>query len=248
MSVVLVTGASGLLGSRLLERLSAEHRVVAMSRGAVAGPAHAWVRGSFASPEDLRALDAYRIDTCVHLGAEVGGCSEEAGLSVNVLGTARLLRRLVDRGCRHAVLASSIGAVGCLTEGFLPRALPIDDDHPCDAVDAYGLSKALMEDVAFYFARTCPELEVAIFRIGAVLTEPPKPDEETSLAASRLPFRDGGSVAAADVVQALALAVARRLGPGARRFNLVAPTTASLYATERLAQAYGFRPAPPPTA
>nr|WP_240760313.1 NAD(P)-dependent oxidoreductase [Phytoactinopolyspora endophytica] len=280
MGAVLVTGATGFIGSRLIRRLSVAHDVIALSRGEAA-EIGSYVRGSFTSHSALQALNGYRIDSVVHLASEIGGCSEEAGLSVNVLGTRTLLRYLFDRGCRHFVLASSIAAVGCLSERFLPRELPIGDDHVCDAIDPYGLSKALMEELAFYFCRQSPDLEIAIFRIGSVLSEDfarvddTSQTDETLLDATPLPFCAGGAVASQDVVEALALAVDCHLGAGARRMNLVAPTartllptlealnyslgqrasmldtayyradgheTASLYAIDRLSDAYGFRP------
>src|SRR5664279_5686669 len=104
MSNVLVTGASGFLGSRLVARLATNHRVVALSRSPVEG-ASIDVNGSFTSATDLGTLDAYPIDTVVHLAATTGGSSEEDALDINVSGTRRLLRYCVDRGITRFVLA-----------------------------------------------------------------------------------------------------------------------------------------------
>jgi len=221
MSNVLVTGASGFLGLRLVARLSDTCRVIALSRSPVDGAAVA-VDGSFTSATDLARLDAEPIDTVVHLAATTGGSSEEEALDVNVSGTRRLLRYCVDRGITRFVLASSIAAVGCLSSDFLPRELPIPDDHPCDAVDAYGLSKALMEDVVFYFARQRPDLDLTIFRIGAV-----QPDDADTVEASWLesvtaPFVSLGGIVSTDVIEALARAATHGAGRGVHRMNLVA--------------------------
>ncbi len=258
MSKVLITGASGFVGSRLLARLAGDHDVVVLSRrprtvdivaererGAGDGPAYATVRADFSSREELQALDEHEIDVVVHLASEIGECSEQAGLAVNVLGTRTLMRYLIDRGCKRFVVASSIAAVGSSSEDFVPRALPIPDDHPCDAVDPYGLSKGLMEDVAFYFARQNEELEVTLFRLGAVLggelTEESTPD----LADSELPYIiAGGMVDAGDTVEAFARAVERPAGPGARRVNLVdGSSMTSAPVPEALARALGERAA-----
>lgn len=224
MSVVLVTGGTGFLGSRLIPKLALEHEVIALSRRKVAG-VQAAIRGSFTSREDLRVLDQYKIESVVHLAAELLGASEEACFSTNVVGTGTLLRYMVDHGCRHFILASSIAAIGCMSEGFLPGKLPIPDDHPSHAVDPYGLSKALMEEVALYFGRQDPGIEITLFRIGGVLDEDLTPSDNALLVEARLPFLAGGLVAVSDVVDAFALSVRRRLGPGVRRINLVGPVS-----------------------
>lgn len=116
MAAILVTGASGFVGSRLIRRLSEQHKVIALARRAPSGdalPGVSGVQGDFSSVDDLARLDGYPIDAVVHLAAETGGTTEEAGLAVNVVGTRRLLRYLVDRGVRRFVVASSIAATGC---------------------------------------------------------------------------------------------------------------------------------------
>jgi UDP-glucose 4-epimerase len=222
VSVVLVTGASGYLGSRLLRRLDdTGYDALGLSRASVADDL-ASIRGDFTSSEGLRALDDVELDAVVHLASEIGGCSEEAGLAVNVLGTRALMRYALDRGCRRFILASSIAAVGSLSESFLPRELPIGDDHPCDAIDAYGLSKGLMEHVAFYFGRQVHDAEITIFRLGAVLREDFRPDGGKLMTETHLPFViGGGAISVFDALEAFATAYERRLGPGVRRMNLV---------------------------
>jgi len=220
MGVVLVTGANGFIGSRLVPRLGQGHDVVALARrGFVDGCTT--LLGSFGASDDLRALDDYEIDTVVHLAAEIEG-SDDVCLSTNVQGTHTLLTYLIERGCSHFVIASSIAATGCQSEQFIPRELPIGDDHPCDAEDGYGLSKALMEDVAFWFQRRSPELEIALFRIGLVLPEDFRPDSDGWLSTTTHPFVvGGGMIAIPDVIDALIRAVDERQGAGVRRFNLV---------------------------
>lgn len=221
MSNVLVTGASGFLGSLLVARLADTHRVIALSRSTVEHAAAA-VEGTFTSSADLARLDEHPIDTVVHLAATTGGSSEQDALDINVSGTRRFLRYCVDRGITRFVLASSIAAVGCLSNGFVPRTLPIPDDHPCDAADAYGLSKALMENVAFYFARQRPDLDITMFRIGSVQPDTTGAVDEIWLDSVKAPFVSLGAIVASDVVEALARAAERRVGPGVHRMNLVA--------------------------
>ena len=127
-----------------------------------------FVRGEFHSFEDLRQLDGFAIECVVHLAAATGGSTEEDALNTNVVGSRRLLRYALDRGCRKFVMASSIAAVGCLDANFVPLAVPIPDDHPCLATDAYGLSKALMEEITRYFQRVVPDSDFINLRLSVV--------------------------------------------------------------------------------
>ncbi len=226
MSTVLVTGASGFVAGQLIPGLARDHEVIAISRRPVEG-AHHSVAGEFGSFEDLRRLDGHRIDAVIHLAAEVGGTTEEAGLAVNVLGTRRMLRYLADRGCRRFVMASSIAAVGCLHPEFVPQSLPLADRHPCLAHDAYGLSKAMAEDVADYFARLVPDAMFVNLRFGLAAERVQRQRGHVprlSLAAPpAMPYLYFGYVAVADMVGGLRAALDAPARPGSRAYNLVAP-------------------------
>ena len=60
MAAVLITGANGLLGSRLVARLAAEHCVIAQGRGPARGPAASaeYHDVDLMNPGALRALIA----------------------------------------------------------------------------------------------------------------------------------------------------------------------------------------------
>lgn len=226
MTTVLVTGSSGFIGARLVRSLAADVNVIAMSRQPHAGAPWRTVVGAFHDVEDLAKLDL-QVDVAVHLAAETGGCTEDLGLSVNVLGTQRFLRRLLDLGCRRFVLASSIAAVGCLDPGFVPVYLPMREDHPCLATDAYGASKWLMERTVEYLSRTVPDAEFISFRIGVVVEHYGASMVEPS-AALDSPFVQLACIGVQDVVTAFATAVKATTRPGARVYNLVAPCSNSI--------------------
>jgi UDP-glucose 4-epimerase len=216
----LITGASGFIGNALARQLSAERPVICLSRRNLKSDL-AFVRGEFHSFEDLRQLDGFVLECVVHLAAVTGGCSEEDGLAINVSGTRRLLRYALDRGCRKFVMASSIAAVGCLTEGFLPLQLPMPDEHPCLAQDAYGLSKALMEDLTRYFNRVIPDSDFINLRLGGVDNPATPPTVYSAANPPNLPFVNLGHVPLAGVLQAFELAVKAPPQPGVRVFNVV---------------------------
>ncbi len=167
MGHVLITGASGLIGSALAKRLALRRDVLCMSRRPVQVEAPC-VRGDFARFEDLRQLDGYSIEAVVHLAAVTGGCSEADAMAVNVEGTRCLMRYLIDRGCRRFVLASSIAVVGMQAEDFKPVQVPIPDEHPCLDRHGYGLSKYLMEELSRYYARQNPAIDVINLRLCSV--------------------------------------------------------------------------------
>ncbi len=219
MSLTLVTGAGGYVGAALLTELAQDGvPVVGLSRQREPGPDV--VRGDFTNPEDLRALDDLEIGRVCHLAAVTGGCSEEDGLRVNVLGTRRLMRYLIDRGCRKFVLASSIAAVGLADSDFTPQAVPIPDEHPCLARDAYGLSKYLMEEMSRYFGRAHEDLEITALRLCSIFPSPELPPK-ASLAdrPGTYALASITKMALADAVAAFRRALLTDLGPGFRIFN-----------------------------
>lgn len=224
---ILITGATGFIGRALALRLAGSRQVVCLSRGGraaerdVAGCVQ--VRGSFDRFEDLRQLDAYRIDTVVHLAAVTGGCSEEDGMSVNVLGTRRLFRYLLDRGTVRFISASSIAAPGCLGSGFLPERLPIPDEHPCLATEAYGLSKAMAEQLTHYFYRLRPDTRFVNLRFGAVVDEDWAPQPVDASAKLTIPFVSLSHVYVSDIVAGIVRTIEAELPPGVHTWNLVGP-------------------------
>ncbi|MFA9480338.1 NAD-dependent epimerase/dehydratase family protein [Phycisphaerales bacterium AB-hyl4] len=174
MPYTLITGATGLIGRALCTSLDQDTPPLAISRGQL-DLNTASVQGDFARFEDLRQLDRYEIEAVVHLGAVTGGCSERDGFAVNVEGTRCLMRYLIDRGCRRFVLASSIAVVGLQSAEFRPRRFPIPDEHPCFDRHGYGLSKYLMEELARYYHRQNPLLDITNLRLAAIHSDDAPP-------------------------------------------------------------------------
>lgn len=171
MSRILITGASGFIGSALARTLSLSHvqEPICLSRQPTDQLGTISVRGDFSVPDELQKLDRFgKIDILIHLAAVTGGGTEEECLRVNVLGTHHLLRYLMDRGCRKFVLASSIAAVGMQSVDFRPLQLPMPDEHPCLDRDGYGFSKYMMEEVTRYLARQNSELDFINLRLASI--------------------------------------------------------------------------------
>ena len=96
MSTILVTGASGFVGSALSATLGADHEVVGLSRSPVDHPDVRYVAGDFGSFEALRQLDKWDFDSVIHLGAVLGGAPERDCMLVNGEGSRCLMRYLID--------------------------------------------------------------------------------------------------------------------------------------------------------
>ncbi len=216
MSTILVTGASGLIGSQLVTELKNRHQVLALSRRQPPGEGFTYVRGDFACWEDLAQLDPYKIDGVVHLAAVTGGCLEREGILVNVEGSRVLLQYLASRGCQKMVLASSIAAIGFQRVDFIPDHLPITEEHGCRDRNGYGLSKYLMEEVTRYLSRQKPELDILNIRLSSAGT-----NEQPGGMIDRGPWSLGGPtyMVVEDAVTLFALAVESPRRPGLRIVN-----------------------------
>jgi nucleoside-diphosphate-sugar epimerase len=148
---VLVTGATGFVGSAVVERLAADARVTvrAASRGAAvrqAGAEQVTV-GNLEPDADWSAAVA-GIDVVVHAAARVHIMRDSAVdplhefRRVNVAGTLALARQAAAAGATRFVFISSIKVNGEATR----RGEPYRADDPPNPADPYGLSKHEAEE------------------------------------------------------------------------------------------------------
>lgn len=158
---VLVTGATGLVGSALVQRLGTEPRwqvrACRHERPETPAPRVEWVTAPDLGPDaDWRAvLDG--VDVVVHLAARVHVTASSAGefQRVNVQGTRQLARQAGESGVRRFVFLSSVKVHG--DSGH------IREDSEFAPADDYAVSKRDGEDVVRDIARTTG-LEVVIIR------------------------------------------------------------------------------------
>jgi len=143
---VLVTGATGFLGSAVVERLASEgYRVRATGRRSQPPP--------HAGP-DYRLFDLTQPDARNSLVADVHAVIHCAGLTpglnagadadfrrVNVDATAGLVEAAARAGVRHFVHVSSVSVYG-------PGAGERDESAPCGPIGAYAESKRESEEAA----------------------------------------------------------------------------------------------------
>ena len=171
---VLVTGATGLLGSWLvpaLHRRGADVTVLvrdALPRSLLV--ADGWldkvnvVRGSLSDDSLLRRTFAeYGIQTVFHLGAQtlvgVAKVDPLGTLEANVRGTWLLLEAARQAKVPQVIVASSDKAYGDSTQ------LPYREDHPLQGRFPYDCSKSCADLISTMYAQTYG-LGVAIARCG----------------------------------------------------------------------------------
>jgi len=142
---ILVTGASGLIGSHLCRKLAEEGRYVV---GLVHRARNPILRGKvWLSSCDIRDYDAvdsildhYRPDTVFHFAAHLPSTANPDFIKVNVIGTSNLLDVCYRKGVKNFVYASSMSVYSTS-----PLEFPVDEEHPTRPDDTYGKTKLIGE-------------------------------------------------------------------------------------------------------
>ena len=150
---VIVTGAAGHLGSRLVARLlESGLRVTGLDRAP----------GDFAAPN--YAFQSLDLSDFAALKNALGGAdlivhcaslhpwkpySDAQYFEANVVGTWNLYRAASELGIARAVMTSSIAAIGYAAP---PAAWPVREEAMFDLSDLYSLTKHAQEDIARMFA------------------------------------------------------------------------------------------------
>ena len=162
---ILLTGAAGIVGSAVRPLLAERYRTLVSTD---IRPVDQLAENERFVQGDLRdALFADRImqdvDGVVHLGGLVGpNFTYEQVMDVNVDGAHHLLRAAAEHDVKQFIYASSHHAVG-----FFPRDAAIESRTPHRPDSFYGISKAIGETIATYYADK-HGLNVLTVRIGYV--------------------------------------------------------------------------------
>lgn len=150
---VAVTGAAGLLGKQVLEALSkAGYACLGIDLPGRGARREADLCDPAAARAALEGAEAI-----VHAAAipRPGAVAPDQLLQINVGATWSVLAAAEALGIRRVVHASSFSVYGL---PFAPapvvlRYLPLDEDHPVQPQEAYGLSKWLSEEVVDAWVR-----------------------------------------------------------------------------------------------
>ena len=166
--LVVITGASGSIGSQLVERLRRTYRVVGLDRTPAEGRFESieFDLTDDASVElalrKLRERHGDRIASVVHLAAYFDFSGEESPLyeAVNVEGTRRLLRHLRDFEVGQFVYSGTM-----LVHQPAPPGGLIDEETPLAPAWPYPWSKARTEEV---IREGAGEIPVLILRLAGL--------------------------------------------------------------------------------
>lgn len=142
---ILITGASGLIGSALLDRLREEnHSVICQSRFTHEGePNVKWIKHDLIK-DSWDCLSLPEIDVVYHLAGQTSTYSAKQDpiedLSVNVLGLLNLLEYF-----RKQSRIPFVVLAGTATEVGLANQLPINEQLPDQPITFYDISKLTAE-------------------------------------------------------------------------------------------------------
>lgn len=173
---ILVTGGAGFIGSHaVVELIAAGHEVLVVDNlcnskasileriERIAGrrPEYAWldIRDGAAL---RRIFSTHRFDAVIHFaGLKAVGESVAQPLRYydnNVSGSVTLLECMREAGVKTIVFSSSATVYG------EPASVPIREDFPLVAVNPYGRTKLMIEEILRDLAGTDPDWHVALLR------------------------------------------------------------------------------------
>jgi len=160
---ILVTGASGFIGSHLVELcLSREYEVVAFVRYDSRG-IYPWLDNARRNKQfnlvrgDIRDFDSVKAaigncDSILHLAALVGiPYSYESPLAyirTNIEGTYNILQLALERSIANILVTSTSETYGTA------QYVPIDENHPAVGQSPYAASKVAADQISLSFHRS----------------------------------------------------------------------------------------------
>ena len=173
--MIVVTGAAGRLGRRVVQLLADQGReVLATDQLAADDLPMEFVRCDLVDAEAVENIlkDA---EAVIHMGAIPGPMSEDPRVIFdnNVASTFNVMMSAAESGLRRVVFSSSAFGMGWADDGsaFVPLYLPLDEEHPMMPFEPYGLSKQVGEDIGRMTARNSDTTVVSLRFTNVALPE-----------------------------------------------------------------------------
>lgn len=176
-NTILITGATGYLGSALCVDLCCDHNIIGLSlrtpskRLVAAAPSVQWEKGDVVEPGCLSCIfkasasQGKPIDYVIHFAAytDYGEKWHDEYSNTNVLGTRNIIDIACEAGVKRLLFAGSIAALQPLHPG---EALTEKSSVYGDI--AYSRSKAMGEQLLF---NNSDRMRIVILRLGGVFTD-----------------------------------------------------------------------------
>lgn len=210
LTVILVTGSAGRLGGRVVSLLLEKgYEVIGTDLRLHPDSPCPFFEGNMCDRE-LAAKLVSQAEAVIHLGAIPGphGDDPEVIYENNVFSTYNLLTLAAEQGLRRVVFSSSAFAVGWADDprAFVPKYLPLDEDHPLMPFEPYGLSKKVGESIGEMVASSSSTSVVSLRFTNVVAPERqaefpwPAPTPENPVTLVMWAYADPAVVAEAHVL------------------------------------------------
>lgn len=171
---VLVTGASGQIGSYLLENFANKHDTVGVDLKPfpIEDLRDLVVQGDLRDYEFVRKV-VKDVDAVIHLAAQVSVENSwndpVYDAENNIIATVNLLKACSDYGVDRFVYISSAAVYGN------PQYVPIDEKHPKNPISPYGVSKLVGEYYCRVFSDKIYTVIVRPFNVFSARMDPNNP-------------------------------------------------------------------------
>ncbi|MDG1286925.1 MAG: NAD(P)-dependent oxidoreductase [Rickettsiales bacterium] len=165
---ILVTGASGFIGSALVKRLVKEKKDVIPTARRRIDLLSQELGVTFSELNVMGELpDFDGIETIIHCATpnDIQSRENDGGVPLAVMGTRRLLEQAAKQGVRRVVYLSTLQVYGTELQGGVDETTPVSCETP------YALNHYLGEEVCRYMAQTT-KLDIVALRPSNVYGVP----------------------------------------------------------------------------
>jgi len=156
---ILVTGASGFIGSHLMNYLSRNYRIHGLSRSK---KSQNIFQISLSDKQKLaKHMKKNKYDVVIHLEASLEESTPLDMFIKNCVSTANILECCAETNVTKVIFSSSQLVYG------KSEYLPIDEDHPKNPISNYALSKLICEEICKMYHNTYG-LPIQILRLSSI--------------------------------------------------------------------------------